>query len=66
MKEFTFKAGGAHPEENKLTKDAPFINLTPPAVVVIPLSQHIGAPNTPLVKVGDHVKIGQVIGSANA
>jgi len=34
--------------------------------VVIPLSQHIGAPNTPLVKVGDHVKIGQVIGSANA
>ncbi|RLD20827.1 MAG: hypothetical protein DRI33_00785, partial [Caldiserica bacterium] len=43
MKEFTFKAGGAHPEENKLTKDAPFINLTPPAVVVIPLSQHIGA-----------------------
>ena len=66
MKEFTFKTGGAHPEENKITKNSPFVPLTPPVVAVIPLSQHIGAPNTPLVKVGDHVKIGQVIGSANA
>jgi electron transport complex protein RnfC len=66
MKEFTFKTGGVHPKENKLTKDAPFVHLDPPAVAVIPLSQHIGAPNTPLVKAGDHVKIGQVIGSTDA
>ncbi len=34
----------------------------PPAVVVIPMSMHFGAPCTPLVKAGDHVKVGQKIG----
>ena len=66
MKLFTFKPGGVHPKENKLTNDKPFVRLKSPKIVVIPLSQHIGAPNTSLVKVGDHVKIGQVIGSAKA
>jgi len=66
MKLFTFRPGGVHPEENKLTKGKPFVRLKPPDIAVIPLSQHIGAPNTPLVKVGDQLKIGQVIGSAKA
>jgi electron transport complex protein RnfC len=33
-----------------------------PAQVVIPMQQHIGAPCTPLVQVGDTVKLGQKIG----
>ena len=36
--------------------------LPAPAQVVIPMSQHFGAPCTPLVKAGDHVKVGQKIG----
>ena len=35
-----------------------------PDVVYIPLSQHIGAPAKPVVKPGDKVTIGQVIGEA--
>jgi electron transport complex protein RnfC len=40
--------------------------LPSPSIAVIPLSQHTGAPNTPTVKVGDHVKIGTLIGSTSA
>ncbi|MCD6427083.1 MAG: electron transport complex subunit RsxC, partial [Caldisericaceae bacterium] len=64
MKLFTFKPGGVHPPENKFTKDKAFDRMSPPSIAVIPLSQHIGAPNTPTVKVGDYVKIGQVIGTS--
>ena len=58
----TFK-GGFHPEERKhLTEKKEIVTLTPPAILSIPMSQHIGAPCTPLVKIGDEVKIGQKIG----
>lgn len=36
-----------------------------PEEIIIPLSQHLGAPNEPLVKVGDKVKAGQKIGSTD-
>ncbi len=64
MKIFTFHPGGIHPEENKFTKNKSFAYMKPPSIAVIPLSQHIGAPNVPTVKVGDHVKMGQVIGTS--
>ena len=35
-----------------------------PESVVIPMAMHIGAPARPVVKVGDHVKTGQLIGEA--
>ena len=35
-----------------------------PQSVVIPMAMHIGAPARPVVKVGDHVKTGQLIGEA--
>ena len=35
-----------------------------PQSVVIPMAMHIGAPAKPVVKVGDHVKTGQLIGEA--
>ena len=55
--------GGIHPKYNKemSTTVTTFHTITPKQVV-IPLSQHIGAPCTPLVKVGDHVLRGQKIG----
>ena len=55
--------GGIHPKYNKemSTKVTDFQTVTPKQVV-IPLLQHIGAPCTPLVKVGDRVLRGQKIG----
>lgn len=38
--------------------------MTPPKEVLLPLSQHIGAPAAPVVKVGDEVKVGQLIAEA--
>ncbi len=58
---FTFN-GGTHPNENKNTRDKKLVRITPPALVSIPLSQHIGAPCRALVKVGDKVLKGQIIG----
>ncbi len=66
MRIFTFHSGGIHPEENKFTKDKAFTYLKPPSIAVIPLSQHIGAPNTPTVKVGDYVKMGQTVGTSTS
>lgn len=61
MKHFFF--GGVHPSDRKelSNKEKPAV-LKAPAQVMIPLRQHIGAPCTPLVQVGDHVKVGQKIG----
>ena len=59
----TFRIGGVHPPENKLTAGIPIEYLPVPPNVVIPLSQHIGTPAIPAVNKGDHVKVGQVIGT---
>ena len=55
--------GGIHPKYNKemSTRITTFHTITPKQVV-IPLQQHIGAPCTPLVSVGDRVLRGQKIG----
>ncbi len=58
---YTFK-GGIHVEEYKNTEDCRIEILPQPKVVAIPMSQHIGAPCIPLVKVGDTVTVGQKIG----
>ena len=63
---FTFK-GGVHPPQSKsLTQNVPIEDAKAPDIVVIPLSQHIGAPCDPLVAVGDTVKVGQKIGESKA
>ena len=55
--------GGVHPNDMKAaTNEKAIEQLAPPALVVIPMSQHIGAPCKPLVSVGDKVKVGQRIG----
>lgn len=61
--------GGIHPHEGvngKAVNGGNAIRELPaPPRVIIPLSQHIGAPAKALVQKGDHVKIGQLIGEAN-
>lgn len=58
---YTFK-NGTHPEGNKEhTKDKPIESIAPPTVVTLPLAMHIGAPAKAVVKVGDEVKMGQLI-----
>ena len=55
--------GGIHPEGHKaLSRGAAPIPAPLPAQVVLPMIQHIGAACTPVVKVGDQVKMGQKIG----
>ncbi len=61
----TFKLGGVHPPENKLSADKKIENLPLPKTVFIPVAQHIGAPASPVVKRGDEVKVGQVIAQSS-
>ncbi len=60
----TFK-GGVHPFEGKeLAKDQPIVEVLPKGDLVYPLSQHIGAPASPIVAVGDKILKGQKIAEA--
>lgn len=61
----TFKIGGVHPPENKLSSGEKIKVLPVPEQVIIPLGQHIGAPATPVVQKGDQVKAGQLIAQAS-
>ena len=54
----TFRIGGIHPPENKLSAGKKITALAAPKQVIIPLSQHIGAPAQAVVKKGDLVKVG--------
>ena len=55
--------GGVHPKENKWYACDKETQVFPePDILVIPMSQHIGAPCKPLVKKGDLVTVGQKIG----
>lgn len=59
--------GGIHPHDGKeLAKDQPIEAMPVPQQLVVPMSQHIGAPCAPTVKVGDVVKRGQLIGTSPA
>lgn len=64
MKLKTFRIGGVHPEENKLTHEVATVVAELPKQAVFPLSQHIGAPAKPVVAKGDKVKVGTMIAEA--
>ncbi len=54
---------GIHPPGHKdLTRNKTIEELPAPEVLVVPMSMHIGAPCSPLVKVGEQVAMGQLIG----
>lgn len=60
----TFRIGGIHPEENKLSSEVETVVAPLPKQAIFPLSQHIGAPAKPVVKKGDKVKVGTMIAEA--
>lgn len=62
----TFPMGGVHPNDNKLAKNEAFEVFPLPKQATIFMGQHLGAPATPAVQKGDKVKVGQLIGKAEA
>ena len=57
----TFKQGGIHPPENKLTCTKPIRSLPVPQTVYVPIAQHIGIPSEIVVEVKQKVEVGQMI-----
>ena len=63
--QFKFK-GGVHPDYNKeLARDKAIETMPCPPELVISMSQHLGAPAKCVVKVGDYVVKGQLLGEKN-
>ena len=60
----TFILGGIHPKERKISAGNTIQPIAIPKQVIIPMSQHIGAPCQPIVKKGDKVKVGTQIGKS--
>ena len=60
----SFRLGGIHPPENKISRGAAIESLPLPEFVTIPISQHIGAPAVAVVAKGDTVVVGQLIAKA--
>ena len=59
---FGFKfLGNTRIPHNKNTAEMKPVKMTPPKEVLLSMQQHIGAPATPIVKVGEEVKVGQLI-----
>lgn len=58
--------GGAKLPHNKTTAEMESVILAPPEKVIISMSQHIGTPCEPTVKVGDTVYVGTLIGDSDA
>jgi len=62
---FRFK-GGVHPDYNKeLARGKAIERLPLPSELVVSMSQHLGAPAKCVVKVGDFVRRGQILGEKN-
>lgn len=57
--------GGVLVDHHKDTKDMATVRITPPERVILPMQQHIGAPCVPVVRVGDHVDVGQLIADSD-
>ncbi len=57
----TFRMGGVHPNDNKISAGVAIERVPLPKQAIVPLSQHIGAPAQPIVAKGDSVKVGQLI-----
>jgi electron transport complex protein RnfC len=62
----TFKKGGVHPQENKITSQIAIENFPIPQQVVVFLGQHLGVPAVAKVSKGDKVKTGQLIAAGEA
>ena len=65
MKFQDFK-GGVHPLQFKNTMECATVKMGIPTKIIVPMLQHIGAPCQALVKKGDAVKVGKVLGNSEA
>ncbi len=61
-----FKLSGVHLSHHKNTADCAPVRMGAPKKLIVPMSMHIGAPAVPCVKVGDTVKVGQLVGESGA
>ncbi|MCR5709921.1 MAG: electron transport complex subunit RsxC [Bacteroidales bacterium] len=57
----TFRIGGVHPHDNKISSQCAIETFPAIGTAYVSMAQHLGAPATPVVAVGDKVKVGQVI-----
>ena len=57
--------GGVHAPHRKNTAESETVVMPPPGQIVLAMSQHLGAPCVPTVKVGDTVEVGQVVGDSD-
>ncbi len=60
-----FKLGKVHTPHRKNTAEAPSVRMPAPNTVTISMLHHIGAPAVPVVKPGDKVYVGTLIGEAS-
>lgn len=60
----TFKQGATLPHIKNTAQNQTIV-MPAPKTIVVPMSQHVGAPCNPVVQKGDYVKIGQVIGDSD-
>lgn len=61
MMKKTFKIGGTHPNDSKISSSCKIEVLPLPKTVYVSMAQHLGAPAKPIVEVGAELKTGQVI-----
>ncbi|MBL7170557.1 MAG: electron transport complex subunit RsxC [Candidatus Omnitrophica bacterium] len=66
MRRVSFKHGIHPPEKKETTRSKPIEDFPLPKKVIIPLSQHTGRPNESIVKKGERVETGQLIGETSA
>ena len=57
----TFRIGGVHPDDSKISAQCAIEVFPAVETAYVSMAQHLGAPATPIVAVGDKVKVGQVI-----
>lgn len=60
----TFRLGGVHPSENKISAATPIRQTGLPKQAILSMYQHIGAPANPVVAKGDVVKVGTLVAEA--
>ena len=56
---------GVHAPHRKNTADCETVVLPPPALITLPMTQHLGAPCVPVVRPGDTVAVGQIVGDSD-
>ena len=59
----TFRIGGIHPCDSKFSRGCAIEELPLPEIFHVSMAQHLGAPATPAVEVGQKVKVGDVLGT---